>query len=922
MGNVVLRQIVAAFAIAVAVPPVAAAQPLDRPLRAVHISGNWGENPRAVRGWEEDRTRSLVPSDHIEFLRDVHVDWVGVSVALHIEGSTDSTVERAYSGVAVPTFTDDALRQIVREFRARGFNVYLTLAIESFENVDPLAVTPDRPLKRWQLGDPGDPVTGVPPDHENCPSCVWPIAPEFWPWRPSHPDHERFVGEFWRTYAEQAVHFARIAQEEGVRMYSLGTETDRLFRTRPGDDYWRNDFHQELGTLVDGVRAVYDGVLTYDRHYSTFEDDREAPGSRYLWEDLDLDVIGVSAWFPLAEEPPTTVMSVDSLRREYERIFGNYLLSAAAWNPGRPIVFLEYGTTDTVEAPANPAGYPENGEIVFSDANGNGIEDGQETQANIIRAFFETMNAYPGLVYGAFFWDNWIASNDVWESVLLHRTYSFRGKPAEEVVRGQYDGFRSLLWLPARTLYLGGDPVVVPVAGAFPNASSYQASSSAPAVAAVSVSGSSVTVSPVAEGVAAVTVTSSDVPGATLQFTVAVRPDPQADRRALEALYRATGGDGWTNKNNWLSDAPLKDWHGVEVDEHGVVIGLRLGAWDESQRNYVGNGLTGRLPPELGALGHLRRLQVEGNARLAGAIPAELGNLTTLRWLHFGGNALTGAIPAELGNLTHSLKELNLGGNALTGPLPETLANLTNLEWLSLWGDKWNRRPPPSWLGDLTNLRALDLGGHRFAGSIPAAWQNLGNLNQLYLWGNILTGPIPPWFGSLANLESLNLNGNALTGPIPASLTGLSGLTVFDIGGTGVCVPDDPAIRAWLATIPEFLSSGLTCEESERTFTDDPIAPGVTPIKAVHFLELRTRIDALRVGAGLPRFGWTDPVLRMGVMPVRLAHLLELRTAVAEAYTAAGRSAPSWTDAAPAGGVTSIRAAHLMELRAVVLALE
>ena len=51
----------------------------------------------------------------------------------------------------------------------------------------------------------------------------------------------RFVREFWNTYTEQAVHFARIAQEEGVRMYSLGTETDRLFRTRSGGDYWTNE---------------------------------------------------------------------------------------------------------------------------------------------------------------------------------------------------------------------------------------------------------------------------------------------------------------------------------------------------------------------------------------------------------------------------------------------------------------------------------------------------------------------------------------------------------------------------------------------------------------------------------------------------------------------------------------------------------
>ena len=105
-------------------------------------------------------------------------------------------------------------------------------------------------------------------------------------------------------------------------------------------------------------------------------------------------------------------------------------------------------------------------------------------------------------------------------------------------------------------------------------------------------------------------------------------------------------------------------------------------------------------------------------------------------------------------------------------------------------------------------------------------------------------------------------------------------------------------------------------------FTDDPIRPGETPVRAVHFTELRSRIDVLRREAGLAPFRWTDPVLRAGVTRVRLAHLLELRTAVAAAYAAAGRSAPRWTDPAPAAGTTPIRAVHLTELRAAVLALE
>ncbi len=109
---------------------------------------------------------------------------------------------------------------------------------------------------------------------------------------------------------------------------------------------------------------------------------------------------------------------------------------------------------------------------------------------------------------------------------------------------------------------------------------------------------------------------------------------------------------------------------------------------------------------------------------------------------------------------------------------------------------------------------------------------------------------------------------------------------------------------------------------SGRGFTDDPLRRGVTPVRAVHFTELRSRIDALREAAGLGRFRWTDPALRAGVTPIRLVHLTELRTALAAAYRAAGRSVPRWTDPAPARGTTPIRAVHLTELRSAVVALE
>ena len=233
------------------------------------------------------------------------------------------------------------------------------------------------------------------------------------------------------------------------------------------------------------------------------------------------------------------------------------------------------------------------------------------------------------------------------------------------------------------------------------------------------------------------------------------------DRAALEAIYRATGGDNWTDNTNWLSNAPLEDWYGVEVAD-GRVTGLRLGGWDESVRKIVGNGLTGSLPPELGALSHLLWLEVGGNSGLTGPIPVELGNLGNLESLFLQENWLTDSIPAALGQL-ENLEWLGLDGNALTGSIP---ADLGNLQY----------------------LRGLTFGG------------------------NTLSGPVPPEFGNLSSLEDLYPGYTMLSGPLPASMSGLSALESLSLDGSGLCVPDSPAMRAWVATIADF--AGAVCEGS------------------------------------------------------------------------------------------------------------
>ena len=195
-----------------------------------------------------------------------------------------------------------------------------------------------------------------------------------------------------------------------------------------------------------------------------------------------------------------------------------------------------------------------------------------------------------------------------------------------------------------------------------------------------------------------------------------------ADRNALRTLYEATDGPNWTNNSNWLTDAPLGDWHGVTTDDAGRVVQLSLEV----------NNLHGSIPHQLGLLGSLTRLYLTGN-HLTGTISPNLGLLTNLKTLALGNNKLFSFIPATLGDLTN-LQELYLSNNNLIGRIPPELGKLANLKTLALDNNDLDGSIPPE-LGNLANLEVLHLHDNNFRGPFPASLQNLRNLTYLTLRG-------------------------------------------------------------------------------------------------------------------------------------------------------------------------------------------
>ncbi|CAO2185507.1 unnamed protein product [Urochloa humidicola] len=123
---------------------------------------------------------------------------------------------------------------------------------------------------------------------------------------------------------------------------------------------------------------------------------------------------------------------------------------------------------------------------------------------------------------------------------------------------------------------------------------------------------------------------------------------------ALPALARLDGLRVLSLKGNALSGG---------IPDLSPLAGLKL-------LFLAHNALSGPIPPSLGALYRLYRLDLSFN-NLSGAVPPELGRLDRLLTLRLDSNHLTGGIDAVA---LPRLQELNVSNNLLSGRIPPAVA--------------------------------------------------------------------------------------------------------------------------------------------------------------------------------------------------------------------------------------------------------
>lgn len=138
--------------------------------------------------------------------------------------------------------------------------------------------------------------------------------------------------------------------------------------------------------------------------------------------------------------------------------------------------------------------------------------------------------------------------------------------------------------------------------------------------------------------------------------------------------------------------------------------------------------------------------------------------------------------------------------------------------------------------------------------------------------------------------------------------------------------PEEPGhlykfrIRTLGAAGSDFYSGYKECATTLRRdheplegFTDDPLQPGITPIKALHMAELQDRVSTLRSFYGLTAYTFTPAIAGETRLAMWLVQVEELRAALDEIST----EHEAWIDVP----VNCPRADVMQKLRAVVLSL-
>jgi hypothetical protein len=154
-------------------------------------------------------------------------------------------------------------------------------------------------------------------------------------WRGTiHPDNPGGWDDWFSSYQDMILFYAKIAEDSGVNLLSVGSE---LVSSEPFVDDWR--------TTIRKVRNVFHGQLTYSSnwdHYAMVQ----------FWNDLD--IVGMNSYWKLGPDDDSNV-SVAEIERRWTDIQKDLF----AWQKTvkKPILLMEAGWCSLANASYEPWDY-------------------------------------------------------------------------------------------------------------------------------------------------------------------------------------------------------------------------------------------------------------------------------------------------------------------------------------------------------------------------------------------------------------------------------------------------------------------------------------------------------------------------------------------------------------------------------------
>jgi hypothetical protein len=234
------------------------------------------------------------------------------------------------------------------------------------------------------------------------------LVPHLWvengQWRGQiNPGDDEAWARWAAAYRAFLLAWADVAREGGADMLSVGVELGSWLTGRHAPSFF---------PILADVRRVYAGPLTYSAN----------------WDDVDdtailgaLDVIGINAFYPLAERSGATVPELlDGGRRVAERV----RRLGATWQ--KPVLFTELGYTTRADPALRPWEWPDGMKAVRVD---------QRAQAEAYLGLLAPLLDEPAFC-GFFVWRVYADPDDV--SQEAEWGFSPRGKLAELVVRDAF----------------------------------------------------------------------------------------------------------------------------------------------------------------------------------------------------------------------------------------------------------------------------------------------------------------------------------------------------------------------------------------------------------------------------------------------------------------------------------------------------